>query len=137
MRVALDVRPALSRPTGVGVYIGALAGLLPRLDPESRFTLFSSSLRERWTHPLAGPNVDLVDRRVPVQILNLAWNRLSWPPLEMLCGREFDIARWIHDDDRAPRRRARGVHAVYRAVRHARRRTSRASGGHDAGEGAG
>ena len=112
MRVALDVRPALSRPTGVGVYIGALAGLLPRLDPQSRFTLFSSSLRERWTHPLAGPNVDLVDRRVPVQILNLAWNRLSWPPLEMLCGREFDIAHSPHAL-LTPTRRARQIISIH------------------------
>jgi len=96
MRVALDVRPALSRPTGVGVYIGALAASLPRLDPASRFTLFTASLRERWSHPLAGPNVDLVDRRIPVRALNLAWNRMSWPPIEMLCGREFDLVHSPH-----------------------------------------
>jgi glycosyltransferase involved in cell wall biosynthesis len=96
MRVALDVRPALSRPTGVGVYIGALAASLPRLDPGSRFTLFTASLRERWSHPLAAPNVDLVDRHIPVRALNLAWNRLSWPPIEMLCGREFDLVHSPH-----------------------------------------
>jgi glycosyltransferase involved in cell wall biosynthesis len=96
MRVALDVRPALSRPTGVGVYIGALAAALPRLDPSSRFTLFTASLRERWSHPLAGPNVDLVDRHIPVRALNLAWNRLSWPPIEMLCGRDFDLVHSPH-----------------------------------------
>lgn len=96
MRVALDVRPALSRPTGVGVYIGALAASLPRLDLDSRFTLFTASLRERWSHPLAGPNVDLVDRHIPVRALNLAWNRMSWPPIEMLCGREFDLVHSPH-----------------------------------------
>ena len=112
MRVALDVRPALSRPTGVGVYIGALAGLLPRLDPGSRFTLFTSSLRERWTHPLAGENVDLIDRRVPVQVLNLTWNRLSWPPLEMLCGRDFDIAHSPHAL-LTPTRRARQIISIH------------------------
>ena len=96
MRVALDVRPALSRPTGVGVYIGALAAALPRLAPDSRFTLFTASLRERWDHPLAGSNVDLVDRHIPVRALNLAWNRLSWPPIEMLCGRDFDLVHSPH-----------------------------------------
>jgi len=96
MRIALDVRPALSRPTGVGVYIGALADSLPRLDPESRYTLFTSSLRERWTHPVEGPNVDVVDRRLPVRVLNLAWNRLSWPPIETVCGREFDLVHSPH-----------------------------------------
>ncbi len=94
--MALDVRPALSRPTGVGVYIGALAESLPRLDRDSRFTLFSASLRERWSHPLAGPNVDLVDRHIPVRALNLAWNRMSWPPIETLCGREFDLVHSPH-----------------------------------------
>ena len=107
MRVALDVRPALSRPTGVGVYIGALAASLPRLDPDSRFTLFTASLRERWSHPLAGSNVDLVDRRIPVRALNLAWNRMSWPPIEMLCGRDFDL---VHSP-----------HALLTPVRHAKR----------------
>lgn len=107
MRVALDVRPALSRPTGVGVYIGALAASLPRLDPDSRFTLFTASLRERWSQPLAGPNVDLVDRRIPVRALNLAWNRMSWPPIETLCGREFDL---VHSP-----------HALLTPARHAKR----------------
>ena len=96
MRVALDVRPALSRPTGVGVYIGALAAALPRLDTQSRFTLFSASLRERWDQPVAGPNVDVVDRHIPVRVLNLGWNRLSWPPIETLCGREFDLVHSPH-----------------------------------------
>lgn len=96
MRVALDVRPALSRPTGVGVYIGALASALPRLDADSRFTLFSASLRERWDQPVAASNVDVVDRRIPVRALNLAWNRLSWPPIETLCGREFDLVHSPH-----------------------------------------
>ncbi len=96
MRVALDVRPALSRPTGVGVYIGALATALPRLEPSSQFTLFTSSLRERWRHPLAGSNVDVVDRHIPVRALNFAWNRLSWPPIETLCGRGFDIVHSPH-----------------------------------------
>lgn len=96
MRVALDVRPALSRPTGVGVYIGALANALPRLDPDSRFTLFTASFRERWSHPLPEPNVDVVDRHIPVRALNLAWNRLSWPTIEALCGREFDLVHSPH-----------------------------------------
>lgn len=96
MKVALDVRPALSRPTGVGVYIGALAATLPRLDANSHFTLFTASLRERWTEAVAGPNVHLVDRRIPVRTLNLAWNRFSWPPIEALCGRDFDLVHSPH-----------------------------------------
>ena len=96
MKVALDVRPALSRPTGVGVYIGALAARLPALDPDSHFTLFTSSLRERWTRPVASANVGVVDRRLPVRVLNFLWNRLSWPPIERVCRRDFDIVHSPH-----------------------------------------
>ena len=71
---------------------------LPRLAPDSRFTLFTSSLRERWTsagsHPQA--NVEVVDRRFPVRLLNFAWNRLAWPSIESLSGRTFDIVHSPH-----------------------------------------
>jgi glycosyltransferase involved in cell wall biosynthesis len=96
----------------VGVYIGALALNLPRLDPESRFTLFTSSLRERWTQPVAGPNVDVVDRRIPVRALNFAWNRLGWPPIETVCGRDFDIVHSPHAL-LIPARRARRIVSIH------------------------
>ena len=112
MRVALDVRPALSRPTGVGVYIGALAEALPRLEPDSRFTLFTSSLRERWSRPSSGPNVDVVDLQVPVRLLNFAWNRLSFPSIEALCGREFDLVHSPHAL-LTPARRARRIITIH------------------------
>ncbi|MEO8358453.1 MAG: glycosyltransferase family 1 protein [Vicinamibacteria bacterium] len=96
LRVALDVRPALSRPTGVGIYIGALADALPAKDPESQFTLFTSSLRERWPRTSAAPNVRVVDRRIPVRVLNLAWSRLEWPTIETVCGQEFDLVHSPH-----------------------------------------
>jgi glycosyltransferase involved in cell wall biosynthesis len=96
MRIVLDVRPALSRPTGVGVYVGALAEALPRRDGESRYTLFTSSLRERWSHPPQGSNVEISDHRIPVRVLNFAWNRLYWPRIETICGREFDIIHSPH-----------------------------------------
>ena len=69
---------------------------MPRIDPDSRFTLFSSSLRERWPAEGAPPNVDVVDRRIPVRALNFAWNRLESPAIETLCGREFDIVHSPH-----------------------------------------
>lgn len=112
LRVALDVRPALSRPTGVGVYIGALAASLPPLDSESRFTLFTSSWRERWPASPGPPNVDVVDRRLPVRVLNFAWNRLSWPPIESLCGREFDLVHSPHAL-LIPARRARRIISIH------------------------
>jgi len=112
MKVALDVRPALSRPTGVGVYIGALAETLPRLDPESHFTLFTSSLRERWSRAPSGPNVEIVDLPIPVRVLNFAWNRLAWPPIEDLCGRDVDLVHSPHAL-LTPARRARRVTTIH------------------------
>jgi glycosyltransferase involved in cell wall biosynthesis len=112
MKIALDVRPALSRPTGVGVYIGAVAEALPRLDPGSEFTLFTSSLRERWSGPAAGPNVSVVDLRIPVRLLNFAWNRLSWPSIESLCGRGFELVHSPHAL-LTPARRARRIITIH------------------------
>jgi glycosyltransferase involved in cell wall biosynthesis len=112
MRVALDVRPALTRPTGVGVYIGALAAALPAHDRDSRFTLFTSSLRERWARPAVAENVRLVDRQIPVRALNFAWNRLSWPPIELLCGGKFDLVHSPHAL-LIPTRRARRIITIH------------------------
>ncbi len=43
---------------------------------------------------LAGATI--VDRRVPVRALNLAWHRLEWPPAEVLAGRAFDVVHSPH-----------------------------------------
>lgn len=112
LKIAIDVRPALSRPTGVGIYIGALAASLPRLAPVSRFTLFTSSFTERWSRPASGPNVDIVDRSIPVRLLNFAWNRLSFPSIEALCGREFDLVHSPHAL-LTPARKARRIISIH------------------------
>src|SRR5688572_9387805 len=91
MRVGLDLRPSLARPTGVGMYVLDLAQRLPRLAPEDRFFYFSASLRDRYPPASWPPNVTLTDRRIPVRAMNLAWNRLEWPPLERLVGSRLDL----------------------------------------------
>ena len=48
MEFGLDVRPSLSRPTGVGTYVLGLLDRLPALAPDDRFTYFSASFRERY-----------------------------------------------------------------------------------------
>jgi glycosyltransferase involved in cell wall biosynthesis len=53
-RFVIDARYVRSRPSGIGVYVGALIARMPALAPEARFHL--------WTHPerptpVAGPNV--------------------------------------------------------------------------------
>jgi len=91
MDFGLDVRPSLSRPTGVGTYVLGLARRLPPLAPEDRFHFFSASLKERYPQRNWAPNVHVVDRRLPVHGLNFAWNRLAWPPLDRLVGSNLDL----------------------------------------------
>ena len=91
MHIGFDVRPSLSRPTGVGTYVLGLLDRLPRQAPEDRFTYFSASVKERYPSREWPPNVRMVDRKLPVRGLNLAWNRLGWPPLDRLAGADFDL----------------------------------------------
>ena len=48
MDFGLDVRPSLSRPTGVGTYVLGLVERLPALAPDDRFHFFSASVKERY-----------------------------------------------------------------------------------------
>lgn len=91
MDFGLDVRPSLSRPTGVGTYVLGLADRLPYLAPDDRFHFFSASIKERYPRRAWAGNVRLVDRRLPVHGLNAAWNRLGWPPLDGLVGAGLDL----------------------------------------------
>jgi glycosyltransferase involved in cell wall biosynthesis len=91
VRILLDYRPALRERTGVGEYVHELAAALARQLPASdTLTLFSSSWKDRLTRPpVAGARI--IDARVPVRALNLAWHRLGWPVVERFSG-PIDIA---------------------------------------------
>ena len=97
LRILLDYRPALRQRTGVGEYVHELARALVATSgtdtPESLF-LFSSS----WQHRLAADVVagaTVIDRRIPVRLLNLLWHRAQWPPIESVAG-AFDVAHSSH-----------------------------------------
>lgn len=95
VRILLDYRSALRRRTGVGEFAhrlaAALAALLPLADT---LTLFSSSWKDRLA-PDAVAGTTRVDARIPVRLLNLAWHRLEWPPVEMLAG-AVDVTQSLH-----------------------------------------
>jgi glycosyltransferase involved in cell wall biosynthesis len=74
----------------------ALAQRLPAMAPQDRFFLFSASFRERYPAVDWPPNASLVDRRVPVRVLNLLWNRLEWPPMDMLVREPLDLVHSPH-----------------------------------------
>jgi glycosyltransferase involved in cell wall biosynthesis len=83
VRAGIDVRPALSRKTGVGRY---LRGLVPALvDQGVAVTAFSASFKERLD-PESFPGATVVDRRIPSRLLSAAWNRLGSPSFELLAG---------------------------------------------------
>ncbi len=100
MRVLLDYRAALRERSGVGEYthqlVRALLAAPPRPGVSIDLTVFSSSSKDRLQ---ADPELDgaqRVDRQIPVRLLNLAWHRLGWPPVERLAGGRFDVAHSMH-----------------------------------------
>ena len=92
LTIGLDFRPALSRATGVGRYFQGLVGGLTELDAVNDYVLFSSSWKERPGKEQRPENFRLVDRRVPVRVLNALWHRMEAPPVDWLLGEEVDVA---------------------------------------------
>jgi glycosyltransferase involved in cell wall biosynthesis len=96
VRILLDYRPALRERTGVGEYVHELArALVATAEPGESLTLFSASWKDRLS-PDAVAGAATVDRRVPVRLLNLAWHRLEWPPVEALARGPYDVAHSGH-----------------------------------------
>jgi glycosyltransferase involved in cell wall biosynthesis len=93
LRILLDYRPALRDRTGVGEYVHELARALTRTPDD--VVLFSSSWKDRVDSRALAPAA-VVDRRVPVRLLNLAWHRLEWPPVEALGAGHIDVAHSPH-----------------------------------------
>ena len=88
VRIVLDYRPALRERTGVGEFVHELARALAAAAPASPPTLLSTSWKDRVSPAARAdlPTAHIVDRRIPVQALAWAWNRLEWPPVEALTG---------------------------------------------------
>jgi glycosyltransferase involved in cell wall biosynthesis len=78
-----------------------------------RLLLFSSSWKDRLNDAVI-PGADVVDSRIPVSVLNFAWHRLEWPPIEQMAG-PIDIAHSLHPLLMPARRAAQvvTVHDLY------------------------
>ena len=95
MRILVDYRPALRERTGVGEYIHQLARAYTAAYGED-ILLFTSSWKDRPAQTVAEQTgARVIDRRIPVRILNYLWHRLEWPPAELLAG-EVDITHSLH-----------------------------------------
>jgi glycosyltransferase involved in cell wall biosynthesis len=97
VRIVIDYRPALRARTGVGEHIHQVTSALARTGGDE-ITAFSSSWKDRVPAALATElsGARIVDRRVPVGVLNFVWHRLRWPPIEALAGGDYDIAHSPH-----------------------------------------
>ncbi|HEY2149617.1 MAG TPA: glycosyltransferase family 1 protein [Vicinamibacterales bacterium] len=101
MRVLIDYRPALREPSGVGEYTHRLVqSLLAMRTTEPGLTLditlFSSSWKDRLLPSPDRAGAAIVDRAVPVKLLNLLWHRFEWPAAETLARRPFDVVHSLH-----------------------------------------
>src|SRR5688572_24721848 len=96
MRILVDYRAALRARTGVGEYIRELIRAYAA-GHDDRVEIFTSSWKDRPAPGLAAElGVRVIDRRVPVRLLNLLWHRAGWPPVELLAGTEPDVAHAAH-----------------------------------------
>jgi glycosyltransferase involved in cell wall biosynthesis len=101
VRALIDYRPALRERSGVGEYTHQLvralaAGTNPAGSDPVDVTVFSSSSKDRLRPDADLAGVRLVDRHIPVRLLNLAWHRMGWPPVEALAGDGFDVVHSLH-----------------------------------------
>ena len=97
MRILLDYRPALRQRTGVGEYVHEMArGLLETsTNPDERILLFSASWKDRLPRDVL-PGASVVDRKIPVKLLNYAWHRLHWPSAEQVTSEPLDVVQAFH-----------------------------------------
>jgi glycosyltransferase involved in cell wall biosynthesis len=95
MKILVDYRPALRERTGVGEYIHRLVAAYTAAHRDE-VGVFTSSWKDRPAATLAGElGAAVVDRRVPVRVLNYLWHRAGWPPVERLAG-PWDVVHAAH-----------------------------------------
>jgi glycosyltransferase involved in cell wall biosynthesis len=128
VRILIDYRAALRQRTGVGEYVHQLSRALAeqRVDRSverragdrraganaDSVDVFTSSWKDRPSAAAVadlGPAVRVIDRRVPVRLLNAGWQRFGWPPVEWLVGRSYDVVHSPNPMLVASRRAARVV----------------------------
>src|SRR5688572_19788566 len=87
MRIVVDYRPALRERTGIGEYIHQLVSAYTRANRDA-VALFTSSWKDRPAPDLSRElGAEVIDRRIPVRVLNYLWHRAEWPPIETVAGR--------------------------------------------------
>ena len=81
--------------TGVGEYMHELVRAFAATAGDD-VAIFTSSWRDRPRATVAAElGARVVDRRVPVHLLNYLWHRLEWPPVEWVAG-SCDVVHAAH-----------------------------------------
>jgi glycosyltransferase involved in cell wall biosynthesis len=114
VQILVDYRPALRARTGVGEYMHEIIRAYTAAH-DDQVAAFTSSWRDRPAEDTARRlGARVIDRRVPVRVLNLLWHRLEWPPIEALAG-PTDVVHAAHPLMIPSRRAARvvTVHDLY------------------------
>ena len=98
MVVLVDYRPALRERTGVGEYVHEMLAALSRARGADALHLFTSSFKDRLGPAVRQEltEVRVHDLRIPGRILNWAWHRLGWPPVERLIPVTPDVVHSAH-----------------------------------------
>jgi glycosyltransferase involved in cell wall biosynthesis len=94
VKILVDYRPALRARTGVGQYVYEVVRAYAAAHADE-VAVFTSSWKDRPTPDTAAIGARIVDRRIPVDVLNYVWHRLEWPPVEMLAG-PVDVVHAAH-----------------------------------------
>jgi hypothetical protein len=101
VRILVDYRPALSHRTGVGEYIHQLVRAFASRGTDE-VAVFTSSWKDRPPPLLSAElGAHVIDRRLPVRLLNALWHRAEWPPVEWLAG-GADVVHADGDEWRGP-----------------------------------
>jgi glycosyltransferase involved in cell wall biosynthesis len=96
MRILVDYRPALRARTGVGEYIHELVRAYIAAHDVDDVAVFTSSWKDRPASRVADElHARVVDRHIPVRVLNYLWHRAEWPPVERLAG-AVDVVHAAH-----------------------------------------
>lgn len=96
VRILVDYRPALRARTGVGEYMHELVRAYTAAHDDDDVAVFTSSWKDRPAPETAAQlRARVIDRRVPVRLLNALWHRVQWPPIETLAG-PFDVVHAAH-----------------------------------------
>lgn len=91
MRIALDVTPLAGAQTGIGRFVAELAGgLTADTDVELVGLAMTARGREQIAAQLGCDQLGCetpLSRHAPARVLRWLWQRVDWPPVELLTGK--------------------------------------------------